>query len=161
MLCILPQFFKNSTGDDPTQHSPFARQGGSERYRICPTSSSHSSHRARIKIQVSVSFPAFLPSTHRLRVPGPRPEAFFRKYVSLDGNISWEYTKSNTYNKSHLYPQVEHKNYPELSDSRLNRLEQELDFLPDALLKPKKINQNSTAFYPLLSTAAPTAWHNS
>ena len=51
---------------------------------------------------------------------------------------------NNTYNKSHLYQKLHIKSI--LNSVIPAKLEQELDFLPDALAKPKKINWNSTVF---------------
>ena len=45
---------------------------------------------------------------------------------------------NNTYNKSHLYRKLRIKSI--LNSMIPAKLEQELDFLPDALAKPKKIN---------------------
>ena len=45
---------------------------------------------------------------------------------------------NNTYNKSHLYRKLHIKSI--LNSMIPAKLEQELDFLPDALAKPKKIN---------------------
>ena len=45
---------------------------------------------------------------------------------------------NNTYNKSHLYRKLNIKSI--LNSMIPAKLEQELDFLPDALAKPKKIN---------------------